>query len=57
MTIKVGSKVEMTSYPEIHGTVTWVDPEVHTDGGRIVHLKCNGNTYRLYGSSLTVLDR
>lgn len=55
MTIKVGSKVEMTSYPDINGTVTWVEPEVLTDGDRIVHLNCNGHTYRLGVSSLTVL--
>ena len=55
MTIKVGSKVEMTSYPKIHGTVTWIEPEELIDGDRIVHLKCNGDTYRLGVSSLTVL--
>ena len=54
MAIRVGSKVEMTSYPDIHGTVTWVEPEIVLKC-RTTHVKCNGETYRLDEDSLTVL--
>lgn len=56
MAIKVGNKVEMTSYPQIHGTVTWIEPPEIVVGCRVAHIACNGHTYRLDETSLTVLN-
>ena len=54
MKLKVGDYVQLKSFHEVKGTITWIDPEVDTEG-RVVHIKQDQETYRLNESSLELV--
>jgi len=56
MRLKVGDCVQLKSFHELKGIITWMDPETN-DEGKVIHIECENETYRLNESSLELVNQ
>jgi len=56
MQLKIGDRVQLKSFHELKGIITWIDPKID-DEGRVMHIECKNETYRLNESSLELVNQ
>jgi len=54
MRLKVGDFVQLKDFHELKGIITWISPEIDKEG-RVVHIECENETYRLNEHSLKLV--
>jgi len=54
MKLKVGDYVQLKSLHKLKGTITWMGSKIDIEG-RVVHIKCGTETYRLNEDSLELV--